>query len=155
MGGGRDFGGNFWCKLWNFFQTKAHIPIYKTFQSGWTPWSSLFLLLKLRITVLLSVIIQSPVEVISLKNTKSEDESEKHRNQYSEWGSKVHSKLIGMWSLWSIWNLSSALFCALSRRGGHKGDIFYPQVLTVYLRQKTETYESKRQNIVKDCKRDW
>lgn len=43
-----------------------------------------------------TVIIQYPVEVISLWNTKSEDESEKHRKQYNEWGSKVHSELIGI-----------------------------------------------------------
>lgn len=138
--GGHDWG-KFWCKLWNFLQTKSHIPLYKTLKSEWTPWSSLFLLLKSRITVLLSVIIQSLMEVISLKNTKSEDESEKHRKQYSEWGSKVHSELTGIWNLWSIWNLNSALFCAVSKRGGCKRDILYPQLLTVYLRQQTETWK--------------
>lgn len=60
------------------------------------------------------------------------------------------------WNLWSIWNLGNALFCTLGGRGSYKRDIFYPQVLMIYLRQQTETYKSKRHNTGKYCEeRDW
>lgn len=141
----------FWWKLWIFPLDKKLIfphtklcrvdglpEVASSSSSSWISISEI-------------VIIQSLTQIISLKNRKYEDESEKDRKWYSEWGSKRRSKWIQLWSLWSVWNLSNALFCMITGRRGYKRDIFHPQVLTVY-----KTYKkTKRRNIVKYCEEWW